>query len=890
MKHFLSVLTVLLFTSGLFAQSQVIYNRTSKENYVIKFQTNEQTISNKMMQELAKGNSGNHLNMRVRYSLDQTRKILKRRNILSLLTTLSNVEVTGNNKYKDFVVSEFVLPSKVSFDVAVKNRNSTIREFSISNAPVSIDVSEILNETMTDSLNSNQYRLELSNKYFSYTSNDLKKFKAYIGNIETYYTKRRILKNIKRELNSITVTKEHLERIEDIRTLRNYNQLAAENINSINTIRKSPFISTLDLRHNDPANFMSLLEQSASKSKKLKHLTSNILNNLDEFYYNKGLDRIAINRHSEAKLFFEKSIRENNKFAPSHVQLAKILYNTGYRKEAVDKIYLVTRMNPDAQTQALNDELADNIYKDLILEASDLNSHAAFDDAIHVLHIAEQLCRDFTAVRCLPNMDAELLRAIKGKYYIITDKAYRAMQSGGLDDSENLIDIAINYRRDHLTFIPEHDEIIELTGELYNKYINSAISHNNRKQFSEAVYKLNEAQRVCRKYKEVNCDSRLDDEYNRAYTGIYNNNIRSAQSAYNSGNYSLADKELSEAIELRKKYNLNASSIESSLVLKIKNALYKDYVATGKTSMQRAKYEQALERFNLAKEIERNYKVTANRKLSEYITNSAEGLTLDYIDRGKNNVSRNHLKSARSDYNKAKSVAANYNILNIPVVKSSITELKNAIFKQECMNAQNKFDNYLATAEMKISSSEYMEADKVLNTAVAHANSNSACEIDLAEARKMQNEISDAVDYLAVIEKCFKDLRYRKYNNAIVLYEKAGERYQSNNVSRFGIIHIGLYDFITGQSTDFINYGVYHFTKEHKLEKALLLLKTLNAKEYRRRNTNDNQKFLGGELARRDYAQNPNGDRRDNINRYTKGDRYFVKMKRAYRRQWRKLD
>jgi tetratricopeptide (TPR) repeat protein len=890
MKNIFTALAFSLMILNVSAQSQIIFDETDKESYLISYDIGQQTSKNTIFNILAKGNSVRAQNIKLTFKLRQNRQILKRSGNLNLIVELNDLSVSGITEYKKFSVENLLIPSKVALRAVLKKGNVQVGEYNIPGANISSGTTRILDISQPDSLLKGTYQLIVRSKDFEYTPANRHAFQNYTGYIDDYWQSAENADQKLRRLNTIGVSEEELEKANEPETIREYYNFGRDNLQFVRTAEEDPFMRELNVAQNDPSDLKTKLQQLRNKSQRLEKNANAILSNLEVFYYNKGLDQIRRSNFTGAQSNFEKAVHENPNFAPAHVQLAKIFYGSGFRENAIEEIFHVQRLNPDPETEQLNNELANGMYNDMLLEASDLNRQGAFEDALFVLSSAEHICREFRAVRCRPAMEGEIMFAVKGKYFVLTENAHAAITAGKMREAEDLIDRAYDYRKKHLKYIPQTEEITGLIYDLYVKHLETGESYNRSSRYENALVSLKEAERICQKYPEAQCDRRLENAYANAYYGIYRSMLNEAENAYNAKNYSLADQKAEAALAYRREYNLKADERENRLVLEIKKGRYEQFISEGNRNKDNGRFEQALEDFKQAKTIEANYGIRRNSQLTAYINSAASGLTLEYTDNGMREVNINDLKTARRYYNKAKNTAQAYNIQNTKEVAEALKNLKDKIFEQECINAQTKFNDYLQKADAEIRQKNFINAEALLGQAKIHADKYGECEIDLSQLNIKSREIAPAVNYQKHVNTAEVLIKRQKYSAALIDYLKAERYFADNNISAFGLSHLSLDDFAQKQNNEFINYIVWYYADKADYDKALNLLRILETNNYAARNTKKNQMYIGTELATRDYSENPNSDRNTNIDRYTRDNWYFRFLKRAYKRQWRQLN
>ncbi len=894
MKKILLQFLGIIFISNLaFSQSQVIFSKSKEDVFLIKSSTGQNNIKNAILKKIAKGNNVPVGNLRVSFSYTETLQILKRRDKLELSVNLKNFNLTGDINYKEFPLKNKLIPSKLSFVLQWMKGKKILKTFNFNDVKISGNDIEIVNMTVPDTIKNNKknknYKIKIINKKFDYTRNNKRRFDKRVSLIDKYYSENKKIRNKLRKINEINSDEAVLSQFDNIKQLYTFHDLAKKSLDYANMIEKEKFYKKLELNKTDPKTLKKKLNNLKNKSKTLLSACDHVINNLDAVYFDRGMDMLIKQNTSRAKINFNKSIEINPQFAPSHLQLAKLFYHQGYVNEAINKLFDITKMTPDRETRIQTIELANGIYKDFLLDANNLNNRKLYDDALIVLESALRLCNDFPEVQCLNNMNNEFSRAVFGKYDLILYDIDIAISKNDLFNAEKLIDIATKYQIKNSDFIVNDDDITIRIENIYKRYIEIGNSYVRQKYFEKAIIEFNEANRICNNYIKIRCTQALENGYLNAHTGIYKKMIVDAQTSLNRNNLNIADDLIISAISYREQHYLRQAVNESKLLFDIKSAIYNDCIKKGESFMSSKNFRQALVNFDKALDIEQKYNTVPYNQLHNYIKKSAEGWTLQIVEDGKSKVKVNNLTSARRCYSNAKNVVLTYNIENNQTTRKAIIELKDMIFKQECINAQNAYDNYYRKAIEQINENKYIEADNTLSKAINYADKNSQCDIDTQNVNSKKNEIAQAVNFTKQMNNVLEDIKRKNYNSSIDKYISAGEFYYSRNISRFGLEYKELFDFILLKNSNFINFAVGYYFNKKEYEKAVQLLKTLSNREYRRRSSKNNQTILGTELATKDFNQAPNSNYKTNITKYTGGDRFFKFFAKAYKKQWKKL-
>jgi hypothetical protein len=230
-----------------------------------------------------------------------------------------------------------------------------------------------------------------------------------------------------------------------------------------------------------------------------------------------------------------------------------------------------------------------------------------------------------------------------------------------------------------------------------------------------------------------------------------------------------------------------------------------------------------------------------------------------------------------------------YNLLDDREINKALAALKDKIFKQECINAQNEYDQIMARAASLESTKDYISCDNTLNEALSYAGQYPNCGIITKYATDKKNEISDAVNYGKKINTSFASVKNSDYQSAINQYIDATEFYISKNVGRFGIQHDDLYSFVLKQNSNFVNFAIGWYIDTKDFKKAEELLKVLKTRNYDKSYTENNQKRFAALMAQKDFSENPTGDYKSNIIKYFGEDKFFKYFAKEYKKQWKKL-
>ncbi len=875
------------------AQSKVLYEKSATEKYIIRSGSTDNSAKRAILKRIGKGNSLSTNAVKLNFSFLETHEILKSQNNITFNVRLSQVKITGNTNYRGFPVGEFLLPSKMSLKMDWKNeKGKLLNSYTFSHIDVSgRGTSQLVNKTVTDSTDNEDYMIITKQMNFLYSSKQQSEFSRKADLIDQYYAELKTIKNKKLAIERINRNEETLRHLKRIEVIFDYRDLAAKTIEYAQGVEQLNFYTTLPLNRTDPENIKQAVENLISKSKVLLHSSEHIISELHIIYHERGLEMLARGKHDAADRLFRKSIKTKPEFAPPHYQIAKMLYNAGYTADAVNEVFEIRGMNPDPLTKQLTVELAQGIYNDYILEAADLNSAKKYDAALSVLNSAKRLCNDFPEVECRADMDEQHDRAIWGKFNILLAKSDNVFRQNKLYDAEQLLLAAKDYREQHIAVLQNEEDIARRFGNIYYKFIDFGRKETTKKDFLQALKDLAEARRICKSYREVQCSDDLDIAFKNARNGQYDKLLDKARRSFSQSQLDNSDNELADAKSYRMQYSLKLNLKEDKLLLDIKQKRYDNAIEAGLRNEKSENYKKALEHYDNAKFIASNYKLRINTYLNRYIKKASENYILQICANGERNVKANVLPEARQLYSLGIDVQTMYKQLSNLKVNKALSQLKDKIFKQKCVNAQTKYDNLFSEALVNISAERYIAGTKKLDEAIIHAQNFSDCSIRSESAADKKAEVADAVSYEKSMNSVKGHISDGRYQSAISAYLATGKLYADKNIKRFDITHLALYDFIMKEKDGFFtNVAAEYYTDKHDYKKGMELLKVLKGSDFKRSKTKIVQTKLGTALAAADFKNNPKGKWKTGVARYTAGDRYYKYLKRAYRKEWKRLD
>jgi len=898
-KKILFTFLLLLIIVKIYAQTTKFDETKSSTSLIGSSNSSDLFINNQIVKSIAVANGTSKAELIVNYTVKLQIVHLNTNQQLKVFFNVNSL--SGDAEYKSFSLTE-MLPSKVSFLLKHIKNGEVLQTYTFTKVPVNGLSKETIIENATVQpfpveegikMKDPIYTLEISDLVFLYDTNDKLKFETKTSNVEKYYSSNTEIKTAITKLDALKIDKASLFTLENPEDVIEYKALASNYINLYNKTKNETFYNNLQINTNDPKELNGNLELMNTKSKELLTNATEVISKFDEVYYLKGMEMLKVSKTQLANSYFNKSISYNANYAPSHYQIAKINYDNDNSEGALTILDKVLKMSPDSKTYSLTSDLIKTINCDYVDKAVSFNTKKDFDNSLIWLKKSTELSNKYTDIS-FSTMSVITENAYKvaynGKYEIFLASVDLSFKSGNLSSAESNLDIAAKYQTTYSSYINSNTEIITRHTNIYDKYLSNADASYISKSYDKALTDYLNAQRICKAVSYIPCNENLTTNIFNSRTGIYTTKIDNANASFKANNLDLAESTIDEANTYQTNFSLVKDSRVDKLIIDIKQVRYDKNITEGTTKVTTQDFKNALINFNAALEIENNYGITPNKKLISLITSTAKSLTLQKIEEGEKKVNINDLASARTIFQEANELKNSYLLSSDKDVLTAISALNDKIFQQECLNYRSNYDGYYQQAINSIFDSDYITADSNLKLAIEVTTSHTECMIDGTNAIYKKKEIEEAFTYQTKIAEAKKEVTNKNYKNSVIKYLEAQEYFATKDIGgNFSLTHVELYNFISQNTTQFIDYGVKYYSENSDLDNALNLMKLLESKGYDYKLTKTNQTFLGTQLAIRDHTLNASVDAKTKITEYTADNKWYKYLAKAYKKQLKSL-
>ncbi|PLX10044.1 MAG: hypothetical protein C0594_05435, partial [Marinilabiliales bacterium] len=701
MKKLLSFVFLILFFNLVYAQDLLLFEQKRPEVYVVKYHNNN-TVTDKLIQVLANAQKSSVYSTEYRFSYVQEIRLLRSGYKIEVKFILSNFEVSGKTVYRGFPLNSLLTPSALSCTVQIPNKlNKRVQVKELNSFPVFDGTNVLANYSFADSSGNNTHWMEVLNKAFTFDQNAPDLLVEKIRLIDAYYLADIQLKEGFQKLQYVN--------LENTEMLFEYQKVTDEVDLIIKDIEKFDFYHKLNTANFDPINFEERFSELYEANAELKQTLRYMISTLHEVYYSKGMHFLELGNKEQAKTNFNKAVNIKLMFAPAHYQLARMAYEEGnldYASETA--LGIVTKMNPDYQTEQMTGDLLKNIVQTYVQQAKRFNDKAMFDRAEEELSKADQTISRYHVLVRTQSFKEEYTRMLGGKMERYLNMASEKIHQGKPEQAESSIKAAWILYDNNQSFL--YDEpVSNITEELVFAYTEHANDDLNKGQFKNALEIIERAEYWCRKYKAVSCPENIETYKQEAYSGIYNTMLDETDE-WVQRDYKKADSKLSEASHYRNRHSIQKNDKEERIYKMIRTEECKSNFNKGIEKNKEGNEKAALSYFEKSKKLcMDNSLIELLKEVEELISRVSKQYIIEIIQTGEKHISENKVPLAKRDIKEARKVMDQYNVQTDEIMQL-YSELKDKIFSQECKNAENMFANMIEQAREYISKKLYISA------------------------------------------------------------------------------------------------------------------------------------------------------------------------------------
>ncbi|MBC8486869.1 MAG: hypothetical protein H8D45_12615 [Bacteroidetes bacterium] len=625
----LNIIILLLLLGNFAFTSDKVYDHTENNSFVIKYtsvQSGEHSINNFFIKEIAKYNLSGLYNTSFTFHYSVHNSIHETSaNTFTVNTELIGEKCTGDVYYKNFDISDILMPEKADFRVVVINGDNQIESLNFKEITLN-DKNMFQVEFTFEAFEKNKdYTLKLENINFYSNKNDKEAFYKRINLIDDYYASAALMENalnrfaeIDFEAGSIIETYLKIQELERV-----YNKVAS-----------AEFSRVLNQQNNDNAGYY---EKLAKLNKNINRYKSNyyiLFNSINYLKLNKNPEKYASEYIDEITKYFVLSQEVIHSYSSYYYNMGKVNYNLSlvnqYRK-GINQILLKTACCND--TREIISNLKNEIFKAYINKAGEFIINEQYYLAKGILINAWSFYGTSINKSFPVELNVLISQANYGIYNSYLHIIDKAIEVGNYELAENYIHEAGSFQKENSTSIISDKYIKRLSEKLANLYIIKGNQLNEEEEYKEALYCYEQAHTIYNNLDEYNYDYEIEQGKIQARNGLYNKLVIKAGENLDFKNISIIEKFMHEASALLEANStqINPSAEVIEILPMINYYLYRNLIFKGEELLASGNYSQAYGKFLQAIELEKSSGFDKNVALLELLKQAAASLP-KYID------------------------------------------------------------------------------------------------------------------------------------------------------------------------------------------------------------------------------------------------------------------
>ncbi len=355
---------------------------------------------------------------------------------------------------------------------------------------------------------------------------------------------------------------------------------------------------------------------------------------------------------------------------------------------------------------------------------------------------------------------------------------------------------------------------------------------------------LNGYYNLCEVLNDRSCLRLLEKEQEKVYKKIYDYRLSRIKYLWRKKDVKSLIFLIRETDIFVKKYNIPDVSQYQKLKDEVFRYLVEDYVKRMQDYLHEEEYDSAFYVLNL---------LTSDKQLVEYMPDTL----INYYPE----IVRKSVIASLSDSNVSmdklfdiESVMLRNNLVDDTLVtRIYLQKLKSLSY--ECAYKHELFFTNLRQYQLLLLNKDFIGAHDILEKTLKL--SDSICPIPEDTIISLMNELSPLITYELLQKQVFEEFKNKDYQKSFEFLLAAQKYYHDQDLFRFGIEDMNLYQTIISLNLPFVLYAARRLVSLDSLYLAYDLLKFANNQGVPATRTKDIQKELGYRLAIRDFSLNP---------------------------------
>ncbi len=737
--------------------------------------------------------------------------------------------LSGDIYFRKFSMAGVMKPNRVSFTCRVEKKDSS----SIIDLPEVTDLNWLKHDSslfqcQLPHFSCDSDTLVMQHLHFYFDEAALSQFKERVNLINDYYAGNAILDSLDEKVRETDAGVISYDPGSFFIMLEELNKI-------LMIIKEKDFSRRLNLDSLDPEGFqvqydrLSRFSLRATKTFRENTKTPGILNSsfsLDSLI-SKFLDGIC------RYIRWSMLVTERNS-GIYHEFLDRYFYMNAFGDDSAVIRNLALQMFPAQNIDSSLAMISMKINKAYHERADELMKNQQYAETVELLENAHNFSEKNPWLKGNVNDRNIIIKAANGIYNSFLGVADVAIMNGKQEMAHTYMLRAQNYRREHATFITSDSLFTKVFGELVGETLSQCDTLFSLSNYPEAIECYN--------------------DFERGFD------------------------------------SLTLSLIHRVIESKIQLCMYKKLIMEGEKNLGKDDKPEAGRKFFLARELPQNEKFYPDSGLDSLCRITYPFYLIHLLDSGEVRIWTNQLDKARLLADSITFIQRTTGAESSRELSETLAEYRRKVEKRTCWNANETFEILLLHAQREIELKNFTLAALMADSAVLLIRQNPDCLIPSGGLKDTVDKYAQAVDFQNMQQNIDFLVKGGQYDKAISCYPAMEQFFSFENINRFGIECISMYEYIRGISRDKLTIqAILYFQGKNNLQEALKYLKLLRLQDYPKRKAKPVLEEIGKLYACKDFHDQPDIDPVLLVRSYIGKDDWMKKFRFAYYTQTQHL-
>lgn len=336
--------------------------------------------------------------------------------------------------------------------------------------------------------------------------------------------------------------------------------------------------------------------------------------------------------------------------------------------------------------------------------------------------------------------------------------------------------------------------------------------------------------------------------------------------------------------------SLTLSLIHRGLEPKIQFCRYKMLIGEGEKNLSKNDKPEAGRCFFLARQLAQEKSIPADTLLDSLCREAYPYYLVHLLNIGEVWVWMGQLGRARQFADSIAYLQRTTGVGSSRDLSDALAGYKRKLDKRICWNANETVDVLLLRAKEKRKTKAFIGSASIIDSVEAIIRQNPDCLIPQTGLIDTVTKYLRAVDFQRMLQRIELEVLNGDYDKVISGLMEINHFYRSENITRFGLDSIAMFDFIREKSIQALTVSAFlNFQDKNDLDGAFTYLKLLRLQEYPRNYAKSFLKWTGKEFAGRDFRDQREKDPVLLVRSYTGFDPWMKRFRFAYYSQTQHL-